>query len=426
MGSAGPVVKPSTLGPTYIELKHLFKHYDMSVCAAIEYDRWGRARVPDPNEAELFDPRGTTVRGAVFSFKPVATYTTPWSRRATLTWSWQNVYSRTTFTETRAFHVWTQLPGSDGWFSTTTWYPLATGGGFLGIDDWLNVRTQTRTLTFTYSTTYEQLGRGSATTWTVTVPVTSYYIRPWHYHRQYTITKTFTVSASGRTTVYLYHTITDTVNGVFTAVFTAPGTTWRDDSRDMQRITFPGGIYAEVRRCQNERDPNNCPGWWYVRDIYKLAYIKVVDLWNTTNVLAFKTDANDFVVKVDRPIGIAAVYTYDRSEEKLPPPPPPETPWEPGCLEAVNICGSFDSDKVVRTSSTKEAHTLSSGQCDGQVTVTFEKKTDDPNCGAWIAPAPGAYSQSQLQSCPENNGQITCTAPSGSTIIQGCARQRGS
>jgi hypothetical protein len=296
---------------------------------------------------------------------------------------------------------------------------MATGGGFWGIDDWFNVRTQTRTLTLTYSTTYEQLGRGSATTWTVTVPVTSYYIRPGHYTLFYTITKTFTVSASGRTTVYLYHTITTTVNDVLTAVFTAPGTTWRDDSRDMQRIAFPGTIYAEIRRCENERrDP--CPGWYYVRDWYKLAYVKVVDLWNTTNVLAFKTGSGDFVVKVDRPIGIAAVYTYDRTEERLPPPPRPPLQGEPGCIEQVNTCGSFDSDKVVRTSSTKEAHPL--GQCDGMVTVTFEKKTDDPNCGAWIAPAPGAYSQSQLQKCPESNGQITCTAPSGSTIIQGCAR----
>jgi len=415
MGSAGPVVKPSPLGPTYVELKHLSRYYDMSVCAAMKYDRWGNYIVPDPNEAELFDPRGTTVRGAVFSFNPVANYTAPWSRTATLTWSWNNVYSRTTFTTTRTFHEWTRLPGNDGWFSTTTWYPLATGG-----DNWFNVRTQTRTLTLTYSTTYELLGRGSATTWTVTVPVASYYIRPGSYDLYYTITKTFTVSASGRTTVYLYHTTTATVNDVFTAVFTAPGATWRDDTRDMQRITFPGGIYAEVRRCQDERDPNNCPDWWYVRDFYKLAYIKVVDLWNTTNVLAFKTDANVFVLKVDRPIGIAAVYTYDRSEEKLPPPPSPPIWGKPGCLEKVNICSSFDSEKVERTSTTWETHRL--GECDGQVTVTFEKRTGGSNCGAWVAPAPGAYTTNQLQQCPQSGTTVTCTAPPGSTIIKGCAR----
>jgi hypothetical protein len=297
---------------------------------------------------------------------------------------------------------------------------MATGGGFWGIDDSFNVRTQTRTLTLTYSTTYEQLGRGSATTWTVTVPVTSYYIRPGHYTLFYTITKTFTVSASGRTTVYLYHTITTTVNDVLTAVFTAPGTTWRDDSRDMQRIAFPGTIYAEIRRCQDERrDP--CPGWYYVRDWYKLAYVKVVDLWNTTNVLAFKTGGGDFVVRVDRPIGIAAVYTYDRTDQRLPPPPRTRG-YENYCIDSVATCESFNADKVTRTSPTSD--TAPMGECDGWVTVTFVKETNDPNCGAWVAPAPRAYSESELERCPENNGQITCTAPAGSTIIHGCARPR--
>jgi hypothetical protein len=277
----------------------------------------------------------------------------------------------------------------------------------------------------TYSTTYEQLGRGSATTWTVTVPVTSYYIRPGHYDLRYTITKTFTVSASGRTTVYLYHTITETVNDVLTAVFTAPGATWRDDTRDMQRIAFPGTIYADIRRCQDERR-NPCPGWYYVRDYYGLAYVKVVDLWNTTNVLAFKTGGGDFVVRVDRPIGIAAVYTYDRTDQRLPPPPPPPRELENHCIDSVATCESFDANQVIRTSDISDA--APEGQCDGQVTVTFVKGTDDPYCGAWVAPAPGAYSESELRPyrCPENNRQITCTAPAGSTIIHGCARQRSS
>jgi hypothetical protein len=422
LGSGGPVVKPSIHGPTYVALRNLYTYYGMSVCAEHPY---GGPPPPHPDTAELFDPRGTTVRGAVFSFNPVATYTTPWSRTATLTWSWQNAYSRTTFTTTRVDRWYTGLPGYELLRTTTTWYPLATGGGFWGIDDSFNVRTQTRTLTLTYSTTYEQLGRGSATTWTVTVPVTSYYIRPGHYDLRYTITKTFTVSASGRTTVYLYHTITETVNDVLTAVFTAPGATWRDDTRDMQRIAFPGTIYADIRRCQDERR-NPCPGWYYVRDYYGLAYVKVVDLWNTTNVLAFKTGGGDFVVRVDRPIGIAAVYTYDRTDQRLPPPPPPPRELENHCIDSVATCESFDANQVIRTSDISDA--APEGQCDGQVTVTFVKGTDDPYCGAWVAPAPGAYSESELRPyrCPENNRQITCTAPAGSTIIHGCARQRSS
>jgi hypothetical protein len=421
LGSNGPVVKPSILGPTYVGLRNLYAYYGTTVCAESPYP-YGEQPPPHPDTVELFDPRGTTVRGAVFSFNPVVTYTTPWSRTATLTWTWQNVYGRTTFTETRVVYVWTWLPGWGVFDIATTWYPLATRGWFGGIDDWSNVRTQTRTWTFTYSSTYEELRRGSATTWTVTVPVTSYYIWPEYYNLLYTITKTFTVSASGRTTVYLYHTTTTTMNDVLTAVFTAPGTTWRDDSQDMQRITFPGGIYAEVRRCRDDRNSNNCPGWWYVRDSYKLAYIKVVDLWNTTNVLAFRTDANNFVVKVDRPIGIAAVYTYDRTVERLPPPPPPPPGRENYCIDKTETCESFDAGTIRRTSDIWD--TAPEGQCDGQVTVTFVREGGDSNCGAWIAPGAGTYTSDQLQRCPENNGQITCTVPAGSTIINGCARPR--
>jgi hypothetical protein len=152
--------------------------------------------------------------------------------------------------------------------------------------------------------------------------------------------------------------------------------------------------------------------------------VKVVDLWNTTNVLAFKTGGGDFVVKVDRPIGIAAVYTYSRSEERLPPPPRPPTWGGNYCIDSVTTCESFDADKITRTSPTSD--TAPEGECDGQVTVKFVKETNNPNCGAWVAPAPGAYGESELRPyrCPENNGQITCTAPSGSTIIYGCARPR--
>jgi hypothetical protein len=406
IGGAGPVVKPSTLGPTYVELKYLFRHYGMSVCAEIEYPPAGPAKVPDPNEAELFDPRGTTVRGRVFSILPKAVYTTPWSRTTTIP-VWTSVVRGTgTFTTTRNVYIF--IPTG-----TITWYPLATG--MMNPDAF--ALFQTRTLTLTYATTIDDLSLTTAMLWTTQVPATRVRVNADYTLRQ-TFTKTYTVS--GTTT--LYHTITTTVNDVLTLMFTWPGATWRDDTRDMQRITFPGGIYAEVRRCQDDRDPNNCPGWWYVRDLYKLAYIKVVDLWNTTNVLAFKTGANDFVVKVDRPIGIAAVYTYDRSEERLPPPPSPPSWGENRCIDKVETCPSFDAGKIRLTSDTWEG--APEGQCDGEVTVTFVREGGGSNCGAWVASSPGAYSQSQLQRCPENNGQITCTAPAGSTIIHGCARQR--
>jgi hypothetical protein len=399
LGSNGPVVKPSILGPTYVALRNLYTYYGMSVCAETPHR--------DPDTAELFDPRGTTVRSRMFSIHPQAVYTTPWSRTATIT-VWKSVV-RGTGTLTITKTVLERIP--DG----TTWYPLATGTNPDAF-----ARFQTRTLTLTYVTTIDDLSLNTAMLWTTEVPATRVIV-----NRDYPLRQTFTKTYTFRGTTTLYHDITTTVNDVVTLRFTWPGTTWRGDTRDMQRIQFPGTIYAEIRRCQDERS-NSCPGWYYVRDYYRLAYVKVVDLWNTTNVLAFKTGGGDFVVRVDRPIGIAAVYTYDRTDQRLPPPPPPPRELENHCIDSVATCESFDANQVIRTSDISDA--APEGQCDGQVTVTFVKGTDDPYCGAWVAPAPGAYSESELRPyrCPENNRQITCTAPAGSTIIHGCARQRSS
>jgi hypothetical protein len=215
------------------------------------------------------------------------------------------------------------------------------------------------------------------------------------------------------TTIYYRSTVTSTTT--ITSTSTRPVTTsqYTTDIRDMQYAVFPGTIVAKTE----VQLPH---GTAYYKNYYNLAYIKVVDLWNTTNVLAFKTGANDFVLKVDRPIGIAAVYTYDRSVEKLPPPPPPPVRGENHCIDKITTCPSFDASKIRRTSDTWDS--APAGQCDGQVTVTFVREGGDSNCGAWIAPTPGTYSPSGLQQCPENNGQITCTASAGSTIIHGCAR----
>jgi hypothetical protein len=402
LGSNGPVVKPSILGPTYVALRNLYTYYGMSVCAESPY---GGPPPPHPDTVELFDPRGTTVRGRVFSILPQTVYTTPWSRTTTIP-VWTSVVRGTgTFTTTRDVYIF--IPTG-----TITWYPLATG--MMNPDAFASF--QTRTLTLTYATTIDDLSLTTAMLWTTQVPATRVRVNADYTLRQ-TFTKTYTVS--GTTT--LYHTITTTVKDVLTLMFTWPGATWRDDTRDMQRIAFPGTIYADIRRCQDERrDP--CPGWYYVRDYYALAYVKVVDLWNTTNVLAFKTGGGDFIVKVDRPIGIAAVYTYDRTVERLPPPPPPPPGRENYCIDKTETCESFDAGTIRRTSDTWD--TAPEGQCDGQVTVTFVREGGDSNCGAWIAPGAGTYTNDQLQRCPENNGQITCTVPAGSTIIHGCARQQ--
>ena len=195
------------------------------------------------------------------------------------------------------------------------------------------------------------------------------------------------------------------------------------DVRDMQKATFPKTVALS-------KDYYSCYGnscsltGYYVRHYFDLAYIKVVDLWNTTNVLAYVNgrDGNTVALRVDRPIGIAAVYVYSRTTARLPPPPPPPRGSENYCIDKTEVCTSFDADKIRRTSDTWE--TAPEGQCDGQVTVTFVREGGDNNCGAWIAPGSGTYTINQLQRCPENNGQITCTVPAGSTIIHGCARRQ--
>jgi hypothetical protein len=196
---------------------------------------------------------------------------------------------------------------------------------------------------------------------------------------------------------------------------------------DAQVATFPRTVVLS-------RDYYSCYGsscsltGYYVRHYFDLAYIKVVDLWNTTNVLAYVDgrNSNAVALRVDRPIGIAAVYVYSRTTARLPPPPPPPRGTEIHCIDKIETCETFDAGKIRRTSDTWD--TAPEGQCDGMVTVTFVKETNDPDCGAWVAPAPGAYSESDLRPyrCPENNGRITCTAPAGSTIIHGCARERSS
>jgi len=185
--------------------------------------------------------------------------------------------------------------------------------------------------------------------------------------------------------------------------------------QDYQRFSFPGGITAEARRCWIPVGSSTCT-WYYVREIYRLAYVKVVDLWNTTSVLAFTQDSGTVSLKVDRPIGIAAVYTYERTEARLPPPPPPPRGGTPGCLEGVNICPTHGYGTAIQKTS-PSAEAGPAGSCDGQVTVTF--RCNSPNCNVWIAPGPGTYTANQLQTCPTVNGVVTCNVPAGTTLIAG-------
>jgi len=157
---------------------------------------------------------------------------------------------------------------------------------------------------------------------------------------------------------------------------------------------------------------------YYIFDYYRLAYIKAVDMWNTSNVLAFKNTGEGRVlnVKIDRPTGLAAVYVYDRTVVSLPPPPNPPEPAK-ACINTVNICKSNDVG-------TQVVHESGGGlwQCadnPGGTNVVF--RTSNPNdCDAFIAPGAGTYSENQLPACPKNGNTITCTANPGQTIITDC------
>jgi hypothetical protein len=227
-------------------------------------------------------------------------------------------------------------------------------------------------------------------------------------------------------------TLATTVTGSYTLRLGYPWythITYVAEVGDAQVATFPGTLVAK-------RDYYYCYGTscrfteYYVRNYFNLAYIAVVDLWNTTNILAYVDgrNSNTVALRVDRPIGIAAVYVYSGTEAR-PPPPPPKLDIVPGCIERANICPTYGyGTAIIKTSPSKEAGPLDSGICDGTVTVTF-KCTDpsDETCNVWVAPSPGTYSNKdpRVRPCPKApDGTITCTVPNGTTLIAGQGQRR--
>jgi hypothetical protein len=137
----------------------------------------------------------------------------------------------------------------------------------------------------------------------------------------YTITTT-TLTAQRTTTTGVPVTITTTQYGTLSAGRST-------DVRDNQVFTFPNKIYAVTdmyfSSYWNE-------AWYYYKIAYKLAYVKVVNYWNTTETLAYTDGPSTLYVRADRPLGIAAVYVFDGVSETIPPPPPPPPPAGP-CTE---------------------------------------------------------------------------------------------
>jgi hypothetical protein len=180
------------------------------------------------------------------------------------------------------------------------------------------------------------------------------------------------------------------------------------DLKDRQYATFPDMIrsYAKWSPSYNV--------WYYVRHNYRLAYIKAVSLFNTTEVLAYVrgNETSTIHIRADRPIGLAAVYAYDSTDIYIPPPPPPPSPGECYENEVVYTC---KTGPEVSGTITGTHRTVPCGQGGQPMEVNINC---GPGCRVWVAPnGPGNYKTSQLQECP--NGH--CTVQPGSTIIYGYA-----
>jgi hypothetical protein len=253
----------------------------------------------------------------------------------------------------------------------------------------------------TYTTRYT-----TTTTATITTTTTSRWWseRTWRVTTMtYTITTTRTLTTQHATTTGIPATITTTQYGTLSAGrFT--------DVKDNQVFTFPGRIYA-VTDVYYTSDWNR--GWYYYMIAYKLAYIKVVNYWNTTETLAYTDGSSSTLyVRADRPLGIAAVYVFDGVSETRPPPPPPPPPPRP-CVEIkVNpYCTSPDAEgKVdVETPLFELVPCGSLGANGENYRATITATTNDENCNGFITNVPnGPVPVDQTTPCDKNGNTISC------------------
>jgi hypothetical protein len=120
-------------------------------------------------------------------------------------------------------------------------------------------------------------------------------------------TSTTTITTTSTYTNW-YWRYTSTTTWTFTSLYYGTLSAGRStDVRDNQAFTFPSKIYAVT---DTYFSSNWNSGWYHYRIAYKLAYIKVVNYWNTTETLAYTDGSSTLYVRADRPLGI-------------PPPPPP-------------------------------------------------------------------------------------------------------
>jgi hypothetical protein len=246
-----------------------------------------------------------------------------------------------------------------------------------------------RTLTSTSTTTYTTTTR--TTTQTITMP--------WY---------TWT------TTIYYRSTVTSTTTLTSTSFRPVTTSQYTTDIRDTQYAVFPGTIVAKT-------EVQIPTGTAYYKNYYNLAYIKVVDLWNTTNILAFAGNGETRIdVKVDRPIGVAAVYTYDRTEVYIPPPQPPGP-----CRAALAAPVCF-SDDVSGLEMTSPPYIHVPCEIADRVDIVVEATTTNPDCNAYLVDgsAQGTVSSNNVVRCPKNGNNISCTVPRYYYVVFDCDLNR--
>jgi len=228
---------------------------------------------------------------------------------------------------------------------------------------------------------------------------------------------TFTYCPSGYRTCYkytIYGTFTTTITTTITSTSHYYGTLSAGrstDVKDNQVFTFPGRIYAvtDVFYTDNWNE-----AWYYYKIAYKLAYIKVVNYWNTTETLAYTDGSSTLYVRADRPLGIAAVYVFDGVSETRPPPPPPPPP----CTEirANPVCPSPDSAGKVETTSPLFYEVPCGTPSGGPRTITGTT-TDPEKCNGFISTGYGRVTTDQVTPCPKNGNQISCTLTSPDQFV---------
>ena len=198
------------------------------------------------------------------------------------------------------------------------------------------------------------------------------------------------------------------LRGITTVAFWRTTYTVSADVRDNQWFTFPGRIYSVTDAYYDGYGS----GWYRYIIAYKLAYVKVVDLWNTTNTLAYVEGPQTVYVRADRPLGIAAVYVFDSVSSTVPPPPPPPEPCR--TVYANPYCISDDAEGEVDVT----VPPYYSAECGSEPNRIITARTSNSNCQGFLVTGSGPIPKNQATECHrDENGNITCEMTSSDQYV---------